>query len=277
MKHRSPRTKLDGDCVKLLRRAWQDIRSGQNLDIYITGSIALVIAILGILGIANQTVISAAILATLVLVLGSLLIARNQNEEFRTVLSNIKDKASIADRFFTIGDDISEIQNLLRQSHKVYFWGTTLTTHIPILQEDIERGLDSGLEVKFLLIKPLSSALRMAAFRGKNLKEEDLNNDLTRNLARLADIATKSTSGKLEYRVIDYLAPYTMYAFDPHLPSGQIIGRLSTLRVPNAKRPIFKLTRQNDHEWFDFHVEQFEAAWQAACPLNSEPKNQDFT
>ena len=61
--------------MRFLRRVWNDIRSGQNLDIYITASLSLIIAVFGVLGIANQSIISAAVLAVLALLLSSLLVA----------------------------------------------------------------------------------------------------------------------------------------------------------------------------------------------------------
>jgi hypothetical protein len=249
--------------MRFLRRVWNDIRSGQNLDIYITASLSLIIAVFGVLGIANQSIISAAVLAVLALLLSSLLVARHQNDKIQAILSKLETIQSSASQFMTTGDDISDLLQLLRQSQQAYFWGTTLTTHIPLLHQDLERGLTLGLETKFLLVKPSSSALRMAAFRAKDLSESDLNDDLIRNLKRLDTIARSNSTGKLEIKVIDYLAPYVMYIFDPHLSSGQIIMRLSTLRVPDATRPIIKITRSKDLEWFNFHLQQFETAWQA--------------
>lgn len=256
--------------MQFLRHVWQDIRNGQNLDIYITASLSLVIAIFGVIGIANQSIVSAAILAVLALLLSHLLVARNQNEQIQATLSKLKINQSLsASQLMTNGDDISEIIQLLRQSKQAYFWGTTFTTHIPLLQQDLELGIASGLEAKFLLVQPSSNALKMAAFRGKDLSESDLNNDLLRNIRRLDSIAISSTVGKLEIKVIDYLAPYVMYVFDPHLSSGQIIMRLSTLRVPDTMRPIIKITRSQDLEWFNFYVEQFETAWQMAVSPTS--------
>ncbi|MBH8564473.1 hypothetical protein I8748_20185 [Nostoc sp. CENA67] len=253
--------------MRLLRHVWQDIRSGQNLDIYITAPLSLVVAIFGVIGIANQSIVSAAILTVLALLLSHLLVTRNQNEQIQIALSKLEINQSLsASQLMTNGDDISEIIQLLRQSKQAYFWGTTFTTHIPLLQQYLEFGLASGLEAKFLLVQPSSNALKMAAFRAKDVSESDLNNDLLRNIRRLDSIAISSKVGKLEIKVIDYLAPHVMYIFDPHLSSGQIIMRLSTLRVPDTMRPIIKITRSQDLEWFNFYVEQFEIAWQMALP-----------
>ena len=81
----------------------------------------------------------------------------------------------------------------------------------------------------------------------------------------MADLAREATNGKLEYRVIDYLTPYTVYYFDPHLPQGHLLAHLSTFRVANVfKRPTFKLTRRDDTGWFDHFVAQFDIMWREA-------------
>ena len=40
--------------MKLIQNAWKDIRSGQNIDAYITILVAILIAVLGIVGSAKQ-------------------------------------------------------------------------------------------------------------------------------------------------------------------------------------------------------------------------------
>jgi hypothetical protein len=254
--------------MKILREIWEDIRTGQNLDIYITVALSVIIAILGITGKTTQEIIFSAILATLALISSGLLVNRHQNEETQKLISTIKNETSLSENFFVGEDNIAEIIHLIRKSRKVYFWGTTLTTHIPILEDELEKGLENGLEVRFLLIKPEGVALKMAAFRGKDLSEKDLESDLRRNLARLSAINSHAPQGKFECRVVDYLAPYTMYIFDMGLSSGIILVRISALRTPNTMRPTFRLTQKDDSKWFEFHAEQFETAWKEATPPN---------
>jgi hypothetical protein len=76
--------------MRFLRRVWDDIWSGQNLDIYITALLSLIIAAFGMLGIVNQSVISAAVLAVLALLLSSLLVARYQSDKIQSVLSKLE-------------------------------------------------------------------------------------------------------------------------------------------------------------------------------------------
>lgn len=250
--------------LPFLRRIWKEISTGQNLDVYSTVFLSILIAVLGLFSIAQPNIIFAAVLATLALLASGLLANRRQNDEIKELLERANANTGMADRFFQAGDDIKEVISRIRQSRKVLIWGASLTTHIPLLQEEIEKGLELGLEVKCLLLKPKSNAVAMAAFRGKNTNTEDLNVDLERNIARLKSIATRAKKGKLECRTIDYLAPYAFYAFDYDQPSGYMILQMSALRTANNIRPRYTLNRSVDSHWFDFHLQQFEIAWQSS-------------
>lgn len=73
--------------MKILQKLVTDIKRRQNIDIYITILIAVVVSILGLVQVANQAVISSAVLATLALVSFSLLMNRQENEEIRKALT----------------------------------------------------------------------------------------------------------------------------------------------------------------------------------------------
>jgi hypothetical protein len=73
--------------MKSLKVIWEDVKSGRNIDIYITVVIAFAIALLDIFGIVNQSVISSATLAVLALVAYSLLQDRRKNQ-FPVVISS---------------------------------------------------------------------------------------------------------------------------------------------------------------------------------------------
>lgn len=52
----------------VFRKIWHDIYTGQNLDVYITVVIAIVVAVLGVTDPSKQSIVSSAILATLGLI-----------------------------------------------------------------------------------------------------------------------------------------------------------------------------------------------------------------
>lgn len=257
--------------MRILQKVWQDIRSGQNFDIYTTIAAAAIIAFLGIRGVADQTVISSAILATLALVSGSLLINRHENEEIRSALSRIESTEQLAERFLKREWKRADLIRILPTARKAFFWGLTLSRTVNDLDFALEKGLRAGLEVRFLIIRYDSSSTKMAAFRNTRRRtKEQVDLSLHDTLSRLAAIssAAPSSEGKLEARWVDYLPPYTIIAIDPHLPNGRILVRLTSFRIPNETRPTFELTRTGDRVWFDFFVEQFESVWRESDSIN---------
>ncbi|MBD2492125.1 hypothetical protein [Aulosira sp. FACHB-615] len=253
--------------MKLLQNVWQDIRSGQNIDAYITIGIAIIIAVLGITGFATSTTVNSAILAVLALVTTALLVSRQENKKLQDAVSRIEKLDHLADKFFGREYDRTELKKFIRTSRKAFFWGLNFTRTIPLLKDDIEYGLENGLEIKFLLMKPASQVVEMAAFRSRDSNVDELNSTLETNISRLLTLSQKNYSGSLEVRCINYLPCCTIVCFDHHLISGRMIARLLNFRVPNEIRATFELTSKDDNYWYNFFVKQFEAVWNAAEPL----------
>lgn len=136
--------------MRSFRNVWRDIRLGQNIDAHITIVVAIVIAILGITGSASQEVILSAILAVLALGTAGSLASRQENRKLQAAVSRIEHLDHLSDKFFSGEYDRNELKKLLRTSKKSFFWGTNFTRTIPLLRDEIENGLDSGLELKFL-------------------------------------------------------------------------------------------------------------------------------
>ncbi len=100
--------------------------------------------------------------------------------------------------------------------------------------------------------------------------EEQLSQDFEGNLSRLVRLAAGQPAGQLEIRLVNYLAPYTLYAYDPDLPSGQMEMRLTTFRGSHFMRPTFRLTRVRDGEWYNHFYKEFQKIWDAAEVLMPE-------
>ena len=249
--------------MRVLRKALQDIRSGRNLDIYITIVIAIVTACLGVFGTVNQLIISSAVLATLALVSGSLLLNRREDEEIREALSRIEVASQISEKFFKREWNRTVLMKALPLAHDAFFWGMTLSRTVNDLDFAIEEGLRADLKVRILVMKFDSSSTRMAAFRNtRRQTKEQVDRLLYDTLSRLASIVCKSSlEERLEVRWVDYLPPYTVIAINPYFPNGRVFVRLTSFRVPNETRPTFELTRAGDKVWFDFFVKQFESVW----------------
>ncbi len=221
----------------------------KNVDAYVIGIVALGVAILDIFGKVSSTVVSATILAVLSVVGFALLRGRFETGRLSAAIDRIRDPDALAARFFSKEDKLDEIRDLVRSSREVWLMGATLSAHIPpltsIFAESMRDDLPvrDRLRVKILLLKPRSTGIAMAVFRGQGETEEQLSQDFEGNLSRLVRLAAGQPAGQLEIRLVNYLAPYTLYAYDPDLPSGQMEMRLTTFRGSHFMRPTFRLTR----------------------------------
>ena len=244
----------------------------KNCDAYAIGIVAFVVAIFDVLGQASSTVVSATVLAILSVLGFTLLRDRLEKDRLRSAIDRIRDPDALAARFFAKEDRLDEIRDLVRSSREVWLMGATLQAHIPPLTEVFAYSMREDLperdrlRVKILLLKPRSSSISMAVFRAHGGEtEEQLNQDLEGNLSRLMRLAATQPAGQLEIRTVDYLAPYTLYAYDPDLPSGQMEMRLTTFRGSHFMRPTFRLVRARDGEWYNHFYKEFEKIWNTAA------------
>lgn len=163
--------------------------------------------------------------------------------------------------FFSRDDYPSDLNVLLERSSTAVFWGAAFIRFVQHMRERIERRVIQGASIKFLMMEPDGAALGMLNLRGKPEDVSSRRTDLKRNIEILDAIARKTAVGKLEVRVLDYLAPYTLVAYDPQLPTGRLFVWLGSIGVPNSDRPMFSLTRSGDPDWFEFFLNQFELTW----------------
>jgi hypothetical protein len=238
-----------------LRATWRDFTD--NLDNYLTITVAILLAVLSCFDIAEEKVVFSAILAVLALVSYSLLKDRRQNIRYR---------------LFKKRFDVEEELALVKQGRKVILMGPGFTVLIPRLVDHFAGGLPPNVEMKVLVTDPDGNAIKLAAFRAHKPVGE-LRDVYVYAFSRLWDISEKSTGGKLEIRVLDYLAPYAMIGIDPNSRTGALQMRLTAWHAPRTEdRPLIELSRSQDGEWFEHFIGDFEKMWEEATPWKPPAK-----
>jgi len=170
-----------------------------------------------------------------------------------------------AARFFVERQDVNEIaRRIAAAEQEVWLWGAVLAMYLPYLRSFLSKALARGVLVKVLLITPGGAAMTMAAFRSPDSGTDQLQEFLHNNLDSLNRLRTRYPG--LQVRLIDYLAPYTLYAYDPGLPEGRMDLRLGSFHGDFDLRPTFNVQRARDGDWFDYFYEQFTLVWNAATP-----------
>lgn len=104
--------------MKLYQVILQDIRARQNLDVYITVVIAVIVAVLDIFQVTDQTIVTSATLAILALVSVSLLTNRHENNEIRNRLTETQQ--ALAD---SVAVTMRYVEELYREAENIPFKG----------------------------------------------------------------------------------------------------------------------------------------------------------
>jgi hypothetical protein len=183
-------------------------------------------------------------------------------------------------------DNVIDIGRLIEESKEVWLWGAAQTAYIPMLRMTLRRSVSRGLKVKVMLIQPDSPSLRMLALRAVSPPSDphdaaavatyidrlnemgtSLNRQLATSIEYLDEIRRSVPGDNLEYRTIDYLGPYVIYAFDPKAPHGKLILRLAFHDGNNDERPTLFLDKQTDSAWFEHFMHQIETMWSAASAV----------
>ena len=249
---------------RILNIIWQDVRSGKNIDVYITIVFAFMVAGLYITDNIDQRIVFSAILTILALVTINSLITRIENKEIVKTIRELDGTTGFAGKFLKDDFDRTILANHLQNSRKALFWGFSFVSTIPFLRDEIDRGLKSGLDIKFLLVEPSSDAAKMSVFGNRPGDFEEFNHAINANLSQLSRHIKWNSQGKLEAKIINYMPTVKLLAFDPDLPSGIMFVRLTTFRTQRQRSPWFELSNTNDSKWFNFFLEQFDLAWNEA-------------
>lgn len=257
-----------------------DIRSGKNIDLYLTFPVAIAVIALTLIGVAAEKAIPGLISALLSLLAVASLNTRRQNDDLREILQRSQAQEGLANRFFWRRHDVEQVKDLiLGSSREVWLWGATLSMHVSELKPTIEQALARGISVKVLLIsQEPEGAMPMAAWRAGHPDRAELEDELSTNLRKLRQIVGRANTateqpgrGHLEVRLINYLAPYTIYGYDPFGPTGRLDIRLSGIHTAHDARPGFTLQAARDGDWYNHFKNQLDAAWRlAATEIESE-------
>jgi hypothetical protein len=202
------------------------------------------------------------VLAILALVASTLLQSRRANELLQQGMSTVGGREFLGREL----KDYYQQNEALSTAFTALFWGISFGSLLTHVQEELQEGLQEGrLQTRFLLLKPESHAVRMAAFRERDGNETKINNTIKLTIERLTDLASYAATGaKLEVRVVDYLPPWTLVAFYPKHKPGKMFISILPFRHRVLDRPSFQLDEERHLYWMRTFTEQFEELWREA-------------
>lgn len=253
--------------MRILQRVWEDIRRGENIDLYVTVIVAIALAVLNLTGLAPQSWIAPLTLAVLGLLAIATLGNRHKVEE---VINNLKQvpESPFLEKFpATLDRD-------MEKSTDLWLMGVTLSRTLTTYYSALERKLRRGGRVRALLVYPDGAGCEMALMR--NYARSDL--EFTRSQIRgvlgyLCDLK-KIAPDRMEIRTIDYPLGFGAFAIDPDTASGVLYLEHYPFKTVGGSMPKFVL-RAQDGRWYDFFKTEISILWENASPWKCQTPTGD--
>ena len=243
-----------------LKRILDDIKRGENIDLYVTVTLAIIISILNAIGLANSALLSSISLAILALLASAILGNRHRLDDINEKLDKGNDKIISTEFPTNAADDF-------RRASEIWIVGVNANAALKynyrtIIQEKLKAG---DCKIKILLVDPDSPACEMAAARvpGKLSIERERAN-IFANLNDLCDLR-KLNPDKIEVRVVNDPLMYGCYILDPDKIHGVIYYRRYSYQMGRKPKLLY---RPAGNEWYDFIKAEVKMLWQMGKEWN---------
>jgi hypothetical protein len=236
----------------LSRRTVEDLRNGRHREAYALFLIGAVLAALGLLGVADVTVLLSAILLALsFLVFHTAAEATGQRPDLDEVLRS--------------REDYGPFSKLLLGTRDLRVYGPT-AVNVLVNSADIRRFvLNTGGTVKVIVQDAGQAALAMAAAQLDD--NFDLESTLNNSVAILDRLAGEPG---FAYRRLDAITGFSLVVVNAADSDGYVIFESHGFKDDNITDRMHILIRKRESpRWFLYWLTRFDAMWEAATPPSS--------
>lgn len=245
--------------MQFFRRVWDDIVHGENIDLYLTIIVAVVVGLLALFDVATDQV-SSLTLAVLALIAFSNLQNRHQNELLIEKLDASSRTTISLDDIFE--QDAPKLANRLRTAKNIAHNGMTLVGTSNSLLSVFADCMANGGHIRLLTIDADSPAIAVAATRFRKHQDTEL---LKREAMHALDnfqYLIDLSDNNFDIRLSASVPPYSIWIIDAGLPTAEIWVGLYPYRA--YLEPWLQVSPTKDKAMYAFFNEQFELMWQAS-------------
>lgn len=162
-------------------------------------------------------------------------------------------------------DDLTPFSTHLDGARAVDMIGASFNSVLPKNEDLLLRAVRDGVVFRFLLVRPGSSASAAAAEGLFGVEtQQDLDRDIEYSVRLIDKLKAKAAPDQITLRFVDFV-PFGSVTHFRRRWTGVTVGSIYPFEVTNQARPYFTLF-PGDHRWYDFFLDQFEAAWAASDP-----------
>lgn len=241
--------------MALLKRIWEDIRHGENIDLFVTVFLAIGLVVLNVLGLAPQAWIAPLTLA----ILGLLAIATLGNRY--QVEKAVKELSRPSHELFLEKVPASQESDLER-ARVVWMIGVTLSRTIKTQYSLLEHKLARGDSVRILLVDPAGEGVEMAVMREYGGRfDTERGRQLIRDSLSDLCVLKKAMPDKLEIRTINHPLGFGGIAIDPDTSKGVLYLEHFSYKMPGGSLPKLVLSAP-DGRWYQFFKTEMQTLWE---------------
>ncbi len=255
---------------RFFQQIWDDISQGENIDLYLVVPVAVVLAILNIMGVVPSHLIEPIILLIMSLIAVSLLVNRNSVKKLSGEITERADDVFRSEFPPNFASDIYDAQ-------EVWLIGVTLTDFLRKHKFQIEKRLTDKHVIHAMIVDPESPALEMAERR--NIRKTDIaqaRNEVQASLKQLRQLYDEAMKmgGTLEVRTIQHPLSYAAFGVNLEDSSGTLyISHFAFKGEPGAE-PKF-VFRMRDGHWYKFFQEEIYNLWDDGVTWQFDDKDSE--
>lgn len=239
--------------MSMLHRVWEDVRKGENVDLYVVVLMAILFTTLGITGVGNERIISSVNVA----VLGLLAIAMLQT---RRTLEGIQTSSAFAST--RIRDEFpKEFPQHIEAAKEVVLVGVH---HASIMNDHygaFERMIRNGGVLKVLQSAPDGHACGMAALRFAGSVDDDQERIRARSSLKVLTELQRIDPKCVTIKTFDYLFEYGACLINPSDWNAILYVQRYTFKIYGGARKPKLVYQRADGQWFHLYHSEIFSFW----------------
>lgn len=260
--------------VERLKTIAREIRRGENIDLYLTILLAIVVGVLGVFGVVGWEKISAVILATLALLAGSLLTNRRTADGLTAALGDIKIAIEkLINRRCSLNDlfkkraELPTLQQQLEDAQSIEICGMSQLAVATTYRSFLLQKVRAGCTLRLLMLNPKNQDLMdmIEPFVPNHNVQEH-----TRAILLALDYLEREqelfNSPLVEICLYDKPLAHAMLVINRQKADARVRVEMYMRSTEPAESPGFYVFKKDEPSWFRALEVEFDDHWTNAKP-----------
>lgn len=231
----------------MLRRIWDELGSGKNVDAYVGIVVAVIVLLLDLFGLVSPNVVE----KVLLLLLSLIAFGRIADRWF---IEDLRDK--LLQPEFTVWEDFkNDVTNRLRNAKRLRVLGVA---PLGFVREHKEQLLDicGRGDICICFVDPNSTAMTLICHQRPEQKYDA--EALITEIGQLR-ITLGANAKRLEVRLFNYVPPYVITVIDDNKEEA-VFATVNNVKKVGSQRMTLSATNRNSR-LLSYFTDEFEALW----------------